>query len=134
MLQRVTLLGNLCADPELKHLPTGVAVCEMRIATNERWTDKDGKKQEKAEFHRCVVWNKLAENCAKYLVKGRLVYVEGKLRTRSWEKDGEKRYATEIVASEVKFIGGGNGGGARKEEGGGGDGDPGPFAEDDLPF
>lgn len=107
-VNKVILVGNLCADPELRYTPNGQAVCDMRLATNESWT-KDGEKHEKTEFHRLIVWGKLAEVCSKYLAKGRPVYVEGKLQTRSWEKDGEKKYATEIVVSDVQFLGGGNG-------------------------
>ncbi len=109
-LNRVMLIGNLGADPELKYTPSGKAVCNLSIATNEVWKDKEGNKQEKVEWHRVNLWGDLAENCAKYLAKGRSVYVEGKLQTRSWEdKDGQKKYATEIVASSVIFLGGGDG-------------------------
>ena len=106
-VNRVTILGNLGAKPELKYLPSGQAVCEMRIATNESFKDKGGEKQERVEWHRVKAWGKTGENCAQYLDKGRSVYVEGRLETRSWDKDGEKRYATEIVATSVQFIGGG---------------------------
>lgn len=107
-LNKVQLIGNLGAKPELKYLPSGQAVCEMRIATNESFKDKDGKKNEKVEWHRVKAWGKTGENCAQYLDKGRAVYVEGRLETRSWDDktSGEKRYATEIVAMNVQFLGG----------------------------
>jgi len=108
-LNKVQLIGNLCADPELRFTPNGQAVCDLRIATNESWTDKSGQKQESTEFHRVIVWGKTAEACGKYLSKGRPVYVEGKLKTRDYEKDGEKKYVTEITASDVQFLGGGQG-------------------------
>jgi single-strand DNA-binding protein len=119
-VNKVILIGNLGAKPELKYLPSGQAVCEMRLATNEVFTDKNNQRQERTEWHRVVVWGKTAENCAQYLDKGRSCYVEGRLQTRSWDdkNTGEKRYMTEIVASQVTFLGGGPGGG----EGGGGGG------------
>jgi single-strand DNA-binding protein len=141
-VNKVIIIGNLGANPELKYLPSGQAVCEMRVATNETFNDKQGQRQERTEWHRIVVWGKTAENCAKYLEKGRQVYVEGRLQTRSWDdKEGNKRYTTEIVANQVVFLGGGGGergAGPRRDEqsqpappdfGG-----PGPSAEDDVPF
>jgi len=111
-VNKVILIGNLGAKPELKHLPSGQAVTEMRLATNEVFTDKNKEKQEKVEWHRVVVWGKQAESCAQYLDKGRQVYVEGRLQTRSWDdkKTNEKKYTTEIVASTVQFLGGKPGG------------------------
>lgn len=105
-INKVILVGNLCADPEQRFTPSGQAVCDMRLATNEAWTDKAGEKHEKAEFHRLIVWGKQAEACGKYLKKGRQVYIEGKLTTRTYEKDGETKYVTEIVCSDVQFLGG----------------------------
>ena len=117
-INKVLLIGNLGADPDMRYTPSGAGVCEMRIATNESWTDKSGEKQERTEWHRVVVWGKRAELCAKYLQKGRQCFVEGRLRTRSWEdRDGNKRYTTEIVATDVQFLGGRGGGGG---DGGGG--------------
>jgi single-strand DNA-binding protein len=108
-VNKVILVGNLGADPELRYTPSGAAVCELRLATNETWTGKDGQRQERTEWHRIVVWGKRAEPVAKYLDKGRQVYVEGRIRTRSWEdKDGVKRYTTEIIANDVQFLGKGN--------------------------
>jgi single-strand DNA-binding protein len=124
-VNKVILVGNLGQKPEVKYLPSGQAVCEMRIATNESFTDKQQQKQERTEWHRVVVCGKMGENCGKYLDKGRSVYVEGRLQTRSWDdkNSGEKRYMTEIVANSVQFLGGrgeGGGGGGDFEGGGGG--------------
>lgn len=105
MANEVILVGRLGLDPELKHTK-GDDVCELRLATNESWTDKSGKRQERTEWHRIVVWGKLGELCAKYLKKGRECYVRGSLKTRSWDdKDGKKQYATEVVARNVEFLG-----------------------------
>jgi single-strand DNA-binding protein len=106
-VNKVILLGRLGQDPELKYTPSGAAVCNFSMATSENWTDKGGQKQDKTEWHRIVVWAKLAELCNQYLSKGRQAYVEGRLQTRSWDdKSGNKRYTTEIVASTIQFIGG----------------------------
>ena len=106
-VNKVILLGRLGQDPELKYTPGGAAVCNFSLATTEAWTDKQGQKQEKTEWHRVVVWGKLAELCNQYLAKGRQAFLEGRLQTRSWDdKDGNKRYTTEILASTVQFIGG----------------------------
>jgi single-strand DNA-binding protein len=105
-LNRVMLIGNLGQDPELRYTQSQVPVVTMNLATTENW-NKEGQKQEQTEWHRVIVWNKQAENCAKFLSKGRTVFVEGKLQTRSWEdRNGQKRYTTEIVASTVQFLGG----------------------------
>ncbi|MCB9530347.1 MAG: single-stranded DNA-binding protein [Myxococcales bacterium] len=142
-VNKVILIGNLGADPELRTTAGGQAVCELRLATNERWTDKSGATQERTEWHRVVVWGRSAENAAKYLAKGRSAYVEGRLQTREWtDKDGNKRYTTEIVADRLQFIGGRDGGGG----GGRYDGPPPPrdddapsggdtsFSDDEIPF
>jgi len=106
-VNKVILLGRLGQDPELKYTPGGAPVCNFSLATSEAWTDKQGQKQEKTEWHRVVVWGKLAELCNQYLAKGRQAFVEGRLQTRSWDdKDGNKRYTTEINAATVQFIGG----------------------------
>lgn len=100
------LLGRLGKDPELRETGGGGAVCNFSVATSESWTDKDGQKQEKTEWHRIVAFGKLSEICSKYLSKGSQCFVEGKLQTRSWEdKNGNKKYTTEILASSVQFIG-----------------------------
>jgi single-strand DNA-binding protein len=120
-VNKVILVGHLCAKPELKRLPSGQAVCEMRLATNETFTDREDRRQERPEFHRVVAWERTAETCARHLDKGRLVYVEGRLQTRSWDapKSGEKRYITEIVASKVTFLSGGSSNGDSAREGSG---------------
>lgn len=105
-VNKVMLIGNLGQDPELRYTPNQIAVANFSIATTDYRTDKDGKRQEFTEWHRVVVWNKQAENCAKYLSKGKPVFVEGRLQTRSWEdKTGQKRYTTEVVAQSIQFLG-----------------------------
>lgn len=107
-VNKVILLGRLGQDPELKYTPSGAGVCNFSLATSETWNDKNsGQKQERTEWHRVVVWGKLAELCNQYLSKGRQAFVEGRLQTRSWDdQNGQKRYTTEINASTVQFIGG----------------------------
>ena len=101
------ILGRLGQDPELKYTPGGTAVCNFSVATSENWNDKSGQKQERTEWHRVVVWGKLAELCNQYLAKGRQAFIEGRIQTRSWEdKNGQKRYTTEVVAQTVQFVGG----------------------------
>ena len=108
-VNKVILMGRLGADPELKTLSSGQAVANFNLATNDNWVDRDGQKQERTEWHRIVVWGKLAEICRQYLSKGRQVFVEGKLQTRTWEdQQGQKRYTTEIVANNIQFVGGAN--------------------------
>jgi len=157
-VNKVILIGNLGADPEVRFTPSGQAVANFRIATNETWTDKNQQKQERTEWHRIVVWGKLGELCGEYLKKGRQAYVEGRLQTREWtDKEGKKNYTTEVVAQSVQFLGGGAGAGAGpRGEGaykpqadssassgggnGGGFGGPGPDdmggppPADDIPF
>ncbi len=104
-VNKVILVGNLGNDPEVKTINTGTTVTQFNLATSEAWTDKEGQRQEKTEWHRVVVWGRQAENCGKYLSKGRQVYVEGRLQTRSWEdQQGQKRYTTEVVALTVQFL------------------------------
>ena len=119
-VNKVILIGNLGADPELKYTPSNRPLCNLRIATTEVFKDKSGQRQEKTEWHRVTVWGDQAENCNKYLAKGRSVYVEGRLQTRSYDKDGQKHYATDIVADRVVFLGSGGGGGGGEGRGGGG--------------
>jgi len=136
-LNKVHLIGNLGSDPELRTTPAGASVCNFNIATNEQWKGKDGEKHERVEWHRIVIWGKVAENCAKYLSKGRPVYIEGKLQTRSWEdKEGAKHYTTEVIARDVKFLGSGKGEGSdRPPEPPPPDGPMGGFGDDsDIPF
>jgi single-strand DNA-binding protein len=105
-INKVILIGNLGRDPELRYTAGGQPVASFSVATNERWNDREGKPQERTEWHRIVVWGKQGENCANYLAKGRTVYIEGRLQTREWEdKEGQKRQTTEIVAQTVQFLG-----------------------------
>ena len=105
-VNKVLLIGNLGNDPEVRYTADGVAVARFRVATNEIYNDRDGNRQEQTEWHRVVAWGKLAETCGKHLVKGKAVYLEGKLRTSSWEQDGTKRYRTEIVVQTLRMLGG----------------------------
>ncbi len=104
-VNKVIVIGRLGQDPEMKAIGQGTTVTRLNVATSENWTSKDGQKQERTEWHRVVVWGKLAEICGKYLAKGRQVYVEGRLQTNSYEKNGVKMYSTEIVATTVQFLG-----------------------------
>ena len=141
MVNKAIILGNLGKDPELRFTPNGRAVARFPVATTERWTDQNNQRQEHTEWHNIVVWGKQGETCSQYLAKGRQVYVEGSIRTRSYnDKDGNKRYMTEIVARDVRFLGGAGGGGqARASEGGfvpppGEEGPPPIPPEEDTPF
>jgi single-strand DNA-binding protein len=112
-VNKVILVGRLGQNPEVRYTPSGSAVANFSVATNEAWTDKSGQKQERTEWHRIVVWGKLAELCSKYLEKGRQCYVEGRLQTRQWQdKDGQTKYSTEVQAQTVQFLGGERGAGA----------------------
>lgn len=123
-LNKAMVYGNLTRDPEMKALPSGMNVCSFSLATNRVYNDRDGKRQEAVDYHNIVVFGKQAENCQKYLTKGSSTYVEGRMQTRSWDKDGQKQYRTEIVAERVQFgpkgssnVGGGNTGGSAKSSG-----------------
>ena len=106
-VNKVILVGNLGRDAELRYTPGGAAVATLNMATTEVWTDKGGQRQEKTEWHRVVFWGKVAESLTEYLTKGKQVYVEGRLETRQWnDKDGNKRYTTEIKANEIILLGG----------------------------
>lgn len=145
-MNKVILIGNLGANPEMRFTQGGQAVANLRIATTERYTDKNGQKQENTEWHRVVVFGKQAEIVGQYLTKGRKVCVEGRLQTRQWQdQQGQKRYSTEVVALHVEFIGGGGGAGGaggRGDEMGamvpsGDEGIPSDFGggpDDDIPF
>ena len=155
-VNKVILVGHLGADPDMRYTPSGNGVCELRVATSESWNDKNGQRQERTEWHRVVVWGKRAEVCSKYLAKGRQVYVEGRIQTRSYDdKDGIKRYITEVIAADVQFLGGGGArdGAARQMPGadpippamtdsdlgspagyGGGGGGGGGGVDDEIPF
>lgn len=146
-VNKVILIGRLGNNPEIRYTNTGTAVANFNLATSENWNDKSGQRQERTEWHRVVVWGKLAELCEKYLSKGRQAFVEGRLQTRSWDdKDGNKRYTTEIVASTIQFLGSNAQAGANATAGAGAgmnDQGPGPemgmpqessFTEDEIPF
>ncbi len=147
-VNKVILVGNLGRDGELRYTPGGAAVATLNMATTENWTDKSGQRQEKTEWHRVVFWGKIGESLNEYLTKGKQVYVEGRLETRQWnDKDGNKRYTTEIKGDKIVLLGGGGGGGARGGGGSrgasedmGGQSAPGPegpdqpLTDDDIPF
>jgi single-strand DNA-binding protein len=148
-VNKVILVGNLGRDAELRYTPGGAAVATINMATTEVWNDKSGQRQEKTEWHRVVLWGKPAESLTEYLTKGKQIYVEGRLQTRQWDdKDGNKRYTTEIRGDKVVLLGGGGGGrGAGGYSGGrsGGAEDMGshapgpeapsePLTDDDIPF
>lgn len=128
-INKVILVGNLGADPDTRYMPSGKAVCNIRIATSETWKDRQsGDPQERTEWHSVVMYDKLGEIAAEYLRKGSQVYIEGKLRTRKWQdKEGRDRYTTEIIADQMQMLGGrgGSGGG-----GGGGEYRPRPAASE----
>lgn len=120
-LNRAILVGNLGMDPELKFTQGGQAVLRIRLATTESYASKTGERQERTEWHTVTVWGKRAEALNKILSKGRTIWVEGRIQTRSWEdKDGNKRYSTEINAQQIGLVGGGGGGGGAPRSGGGG--------------
>jgi single-strand DNA-binding protein len=160
-VNKVILIGNLTRDPEVKYTPQGTAVAKIGIATNERFKDKEGQWQDRPEYHNIVAWQRLAEIAGEYLKKGSKVYIEGRLQTSSWEKDGVKHYKTEVVAGDLVLLGGrgessggdeGGSGFKRREPAGGGfdqrpaagshefDSAPAPAAnhgeitDDDIPF
>ena len=163
-VNKVILIGNLGADPELRYTQSGTPVCNMRLATNERWNDRDGNAQERTEWHSVSVWGKQAEHCSQYLSKGRQVYVEGRLQSREYtDRDGNQRKVWDVVANQVTFLSGdqqGQRGGPRGGQGqqqgqqgwgqgqpqgqqpqgqpqgqqGGGWGTPGDFDSDPIPF
>ena len=105
MINKATLIGRLGRDPEMRYTQSGTAVANFTLATNEVWKDKEGNKQERTEWHRVVAFARLGEICGQYLSKGKLIYVEGRIQTRDWlDKEGVKRYTTEIVANEMKML------------------------------
>ena len=144
MINKVILVGRLGKDPEMRSTPNGNTVAKFSVATDERFTDKSGEKQERTEWHNIVAWGKLGEICGQYLRKGKLVYIEGSIRTDSWDdkESGQKKYRTEIIASTMKMLdkkgddgpggsygGGPRAGGGKSEPGGGFDPD-----DDNVPF
>ena len=127
-LNKVMIMGNLGADPEMRYTANGNAVTTFNVATNESWTDQQGERRERTEWFTVVTWNKLAELIGQHLLKGRKVYVEGRLATRSWDgPDGQKRYRTEVVAQQILFL-------DRPRDGGGFPDVGGDDDYDDLPF
>ncbi|MDH3548427.1 MAG: single-stranded DNA-binding protein [Gammaproteobacteria bacterium] len=152
-INKVILVGNLGQDPETRYMPSGAAVTNFTVATNESWKDKQtGEQKDRTEWHRVAMFNRLAEIAAEYLRKGSQVYIEGKLRTRKWQgQDGQDRYTTEIIADEMQMlggrggagggsVGGGQQGGGQQgggQQGGGGNAPPQPGPDDfddDIPF
>ena len=147
-VNKVILVGNLGRDAELRYTPGGAAVATLNMATTEIWNDKAGQRQEKTEWHRVVLWGKQAESLNEYLTKGKQIYVEGRLQTRQWDdKDGNKRYTTEIRGDRIVLLGGGGrGGGTARSSGtddsmgghapvpGGADPSEQPLTDDDIPF
>ena len=138
MLNKCMIIGNLGLDPEMRYTANGTAMTTFRVATSRQYSGPDGERREETEWFSVVTWARLAETCSQYLSKGRQVFVEGRMRTRSWEgEDGQKRYRTELIAENVKFLGGRDAGPGAQERLGGvpvgrdGDGDVDP---DDLPF
>jgi single-strand DNA-binding protein len=147
-VNKVILVGNLGRDAELRYTPGGAPVATLNMATTEVWNDKAGQKQEKTEWHRVVLWGKSAESLSEYLVKGKQIYVEGRLQTRKWQdKDGNDKYSTVIRGDGIVLLGGGGGGGGARQQSRGGAamggmmddsmGGPEPAGEitdDDIPF
>ena len=142
-VNKVILVGNLGRDAELRSTAGGAAVSTLNLATTEVWNDKQGQKQEKTEWHRIVLWGKQAESLQEYLVKGKQIYVEGRLQTRQWDdKDGNKRYTTEIKADRITLLGGGGGRSGAMDRGDSGDyaarppdeSPMAPITDDDIPF
>jgi single-strand DNA-binding protein len=136
-LNKVMLIGNLGKDPEVRFTPSGRAVGRFPVATSEVWNDAEGQRQERTEWHNVVVWGKQAETCGQYLAKGRQVFIEGSIRSRQYDdKDGNRRYITEVVAQRVQFLGGGRGA-ATEARAGMTEEPPAPAAaaeDDDIPF
>lgn len=135
MINKAIIIGNLGSDPEVRYTQSGTAVANFNVATTEKWKGKDGQMQEQTEWHRVVAFDRLAEICGEYLSKGSKVYIEGRIQTRSWnDKDGNKRYTTEIVAKEMKMLspkGGGAAGGSQYADE---PPPPEPRMGDDVPF
>jgi len=129
MFNKATIVGRLGHDPEVRYTQEGTPVTNLNIATSEAYKDKNGERQDKTEWHRVAVWGKTAENCGQYLGKGRMVLIEGPLQTRSFEKDGDTKYVTEIKAQRVVFLPDGSKNSGDSQMDGGGDG-----IDDEIPF
>jgi single-strand DNA-binding protein len=135
-VNKVILVGNLGSDPEVRYTPSGRAVANFSLATTERFTNKEGEKEERTEWHKIVAWARLGEICGEYLTKGSQIYIEGRLQTRNWEdRDGNKRYTTEIIAQAMQMLGGSKKGGEVKsaEESHPSE-EPVSIPDDDIPF
>src|SRR5262245_59667629 len=136
-VNRALLIGNLGKDPEVRFTPGGQAVARFPVATSEVWNDREGQRQQRTEWHNVVVWGKQAETCGTYLAKGRQVFIEGSIRSRQYDdKEGNKRYITEIIAQRVQFLGGGGGRGgeSRGMHDEAPSGPPASAEDDDIPF
>ena len=135
-VNKAILVGNLGDDPEQRFTPSGTAVANFRLATHEQWTNKDGERAERTEWHRIVAWGRLGEICGEYLHKGSQVYIEGRLQTRSWEdRDGNKRYTTEIVAQTMQMLGSpAKAGKAKTQDESFPSEEPMAIPDDDIPF
>ena len=140
-VNKVILVGNLGKDAEVRVTPGGQSVASFSMATTENWTSKEGEKKEQTEWHRIVLWGKTADTLQPYLVKGKQIYLEGRLQTRQWEKEGQKHYTPEVKADKIVLLGGGRGGGGgdrQVDRGEGGYQDPmkdaAPVTDDDIPF
>lgn len=133
-INKAILIGNLGGDPEVRTTAGGKEVCNFSLATEEKWTDREGNKQKRVEWHRVVVFGAMAGACGKYLSRGRKCYVEGKIQTEKWEgEDGVARYTTRVVAQNVQFLGGGKDSGSGGFDGGS-DAGEGDGLDDDIPF
>lgn len=134
-VNKVILIGNLGRDPEVRYTQGGSAVATLNIATSDSWTDKSGQKQERTDWHRVVVWQRLAEIAKEYLSKGQRVYIEGRIQTRSWDdREGNKRYTTEIVANQMLMLGGRGGGDEMSQEAPPPPEEPFEASNEDVPF
>lgn len=134
-INKVILVGNLGRDPEVRYTKDGQAVATLNLATTEQWNDKSGQRQEKTEWHRVVLWGKLAEIAKEYLTKGRQVYIEGRLQTRSWDdREGKKHYTTEVKGDQMLMLGGRADGGGPKEAAPPPPDAPFEATEEDVPF
>ena len=134
-VNKVILVGNLGTDPEIRYTPSGTAVANFSLATHEQWTNKDGEKGERTQWHRIVAWGRLGEICGEYLKKGSPVYIEGRIQTRAWEdRDGNKRYTTEIIAQAMQMLSSRREGQAQSPEERYPIEEPISIPDDDIPF
>jgi len=136
MINKAIIVGRLGNDPEVRYTQSGTAIANFNVATTERWKDKDGQMQEQTEWHKCSAFAKLAEICGEYLHKGSLIYCEGRIQTRSWDdKDGNKKYTTEIILKEMKMLDGKKGDSSNQNKEKPNNQEPTePILSDDVPF